>query len=82
MASSAVLAWLDRLAWTFLYAGLLTLVLGIATHHEHLVAGWSLGVIGGVLAAAGVVLIGVRSRLRENPPGGAQSQPRSDRSPP
>jgi len=82
MAAPGTLLWLDRLAWILVYGGLLTLVLGIATHNEHLVAGWSLGVIGSVLAAAGVVLIVVRSRLRETPTGGAQSQPRTDRSTP
>ena len=47
--------------------------IGIATGNAHLVAGWSLGVLGGIAVAGGVVLIVVRSRLRETPPGGAQS---------
>lgn len=67
------LAWLERLIWILIYGGLFGVVLGIATHGAHLVAGWSLGVLGGIAVAAGVVLIWVRSRIRETPPGGAQS---------
>lgn len=72
MASARALAWLDRLIWTLLYGGILALILGLATGADHLVAGWSLGVIGAVAAAGGVVLLWVRSRVRETPAGGAQ----------
>lgn len=67
------LAWFDRLTWALIYGGLLMLVLGIATGNVHLIAGWSLGVVGGAVAAAGFILIGVRSRLRETPPADTQS---------
>lgn len=73
MASARTLAWIDTLAWVLIYGGLFAVVLGLATHGVHVVAGWSLGVLGGIATAAGVVLIGVRSRLREPPAGGAQS---------
>jgi hypothetical protein len=73
MASARTLAWIDALAWVLIYGGLFAIVLGIATHGVHEVAGWSLGVLGGVATAAGVVLIGVRSRLREASASGAQS---------
>jgi hypothetical protein len=66
------LAWFDRLVWTLIYGGLLTLVLGIASGDEHRIAGWSLGVVGGVAAAAGFILIWVRSRLREDAPASTQ----------
>ena len=75
MASPRTLARLDAAAWTLIYGGLFAVVLGIATHDEHLVAGWSLGALGGIAAAAGVVLIVVRSRLREDAAPGAQSNP-------
>ena len=75
MASARTLAWIERLAWICIYAGLFAVVLGIVSGGVHVVAGWSLGVIGGVLAAAGVVLIIVRSRLAESQPPGAKSTP-------
>ena len=73
MTSSKALAWIDGLAWTALYAGLFAIVLGIVTGEVHVVAGWSLGVLGGIATVAGVVLIIVRSRLVETPADGAQS---------
>ena len=73
MASARTLAWVESLAWLLIYGGFVAVILGIATGGAHLVAGWSLGVLGGVAMAAGVVLIWVRSRLRETPAGGAQS---------
>ena len=63
MASARTLARLDSVSWIFIFAGLLVLVLGIATHGEARVAGWSLSVLGIVTAAAGIILIYVRSRL-------------------
>ena len=62
-ASARTLAVLDALAWTLVYGGLLLFVLGIATGEVNLIAGWSFGVVGGVAAAVGVVLILVRARL-------------------
>ena len=63
MASARTLARIDALAWILIFAGLLVLVLGIATHDEARIAGWSLSVLGGLATVAGVVLIIVRSRL-------------------
>ena len=42
----------------------MTLVLGLATASTDNVVGWSLIVVGGIAAAAGVVLIDVRARLK------------------
>ncbi|TFZ08215.1 hypothetical protein [Ramlibacter humi] len=67
MASARTLAWLDRLVWILVYAGCIALILGVATHGAHLVAGWSLGVLGGVAIAAGIVLIVIRARLSPPP---------------
>ena len=63
MPSPRALARIDGLAWTLIYGGLLALVLGIASHDETAIGGWSLSVLGTVAAIAGVVLIVVRSRL-------------------
>ncbi|HZY18538.1 MAG TPA: hypothetical protein VFE82_08650 [Ramlibacter sp.] len=79
MASARALAWVERLVWILIYGGLFGVVLGIATGGAHLVAGWSLGVLGGIAVAAGLVLIWVRSRLRETTPPGAQSTDNSNR---
>jgi uncharacterized membrane protein HdeD (DUF308 family) len=68
MASARTLARLDSLSWIFIFVGLLVLVLGIATHDEAIVAGWSLSVVGALATAAGVVMIVVRSRLPEDEP--------------
>jgi hypothetical protein len=74
MASARTLARLDALAWTLIYGGLFALVLGIASHDETAIGGWSLSVLGGLATIVGVVLIVVRSRLPETPPPGAQSK--------
>ena len=68
MTSTRTLARLDALAWILIYGGLFALVLGIASHDETAVGGWSLSVLGGIAAVAGVVLIVVRARLSQ-PPG-------------
>jgi hypothetical protein len=74
MASARTLARIDALAWMLIYGGLFALVLGVASHDETAIGGWSLSVLGTMSAIAGVVLIVVRSRLRETPPPGAQSK--------
>lgn len=67
MPSARSLAKLDALAWTLIYGGLLALVLGIASHDETVIGGWSLSVLGAIAAVAGVVLIILRSRLPQAP---------------
>jgi hypothetical protein len=74
MASRRTLARLEALIWILIYGGLFALVLGIASHDETAIGGWSLSVLGILAAAAGVVLIVVRSRLRESPEPGAESK--------
>lgn len=63
MPSDRTLGRLDALAWTLVYGGLLALVLGITSHDETAIGGWSLSVLGIIAAVAGVVLIVVRARL-------------------
>lgn len=63
MTTERTLARLDALAWSLIYGGLFLLVLGIASHSQTAVAGWSLSVLGALAAIAGVVLIVVRARL-------------------
>lgn len=53
-------------AWVLIYGGLLLLVLGLATRRNDEAIGWPMVVIGGVVAAAGFVLIWMRSRMSEH----------------
>jgi len=73
MPKETLLARLDVLIWTLVYGGLFMLVLGIASHDETAIGGWSLSVVGLVVAAVGAVLVVVRARITE-PPAGAQSK--------
>jgi uncharacterized membrane protein HdeD (DUF308 family) len=65
MPSARALAWIERLAWIFIYTGLFAVVLGVATRDRSVTAAWLLIVIGAVFTVAGIVLIWVRSRVRE-----------------
>lgn len=76
MASPRTLARLDNLIWTLIFGGLIVLVLGIASHRETAIGGWTLSVLGSLATAAGGVLVVVRSRLQEDPPASAQSHPK------
>ena len=69
MAAAHTLQRLQKLIWVLIYGGLLTLVLGIATARTDAATGWVLMVVGGVVAAVGVVLIAVRARLKADPQG-------------
>ncbi|MBV7540627.1 hypothetical protein [Acidovorax sp. sic0104] len=64
MAAPRTLQRLHQLIWALIYGGLLTLTVGIATARTDDALGWSLAAVGGLAAVAGLVLIGVRSRLR------------------
>jgi hypothetical protein len=63
MASAKTLVWIERLVWILIYGGLFALILGLGTLSQEPVTAWSLIVLGGCAALAGVVLIWVRSRL-------------------
>lgn len=65
--SSKKIARLQALIWVLIYSGLLTLVLGLFTRRNDVALGTLLMVAGALGAAAGVVLIYVRSRLKEDP---------------
>jgi hypothetical protein len=64
--SAKTLVWIERFVWILIYGGLLAVSLGLflrlgaADGH---VLGYVLMVKGGIAAAAGVVLIWVRSRF-------------------
>ena len=54
---------LDVLIWVLIFGGLFAVVLGFASRSGAPATGWTLMVFGACVAAAGVVLIWVRSRL-------------------
>jgi hypothetical protein len=74
MTNTRTLARMDAWAWGLIYGGLFALVLGIASHDETRIGGWSLSVLGTIATVAGVVLIVLRARRTEVPPAGAQSK--------
>ena len=62
-ASGKLIARLHTLIWILIYAGLLTLVLGLSAARIDPAIGWSLVVGGGIMATVGSFLIWVRSRM-------------------
>ena len=64
MATQRTLSRLQNYVWIFLYGGLLTLVLGLATRGYDADTGWVLIAVGGVVALVGLILIFVRARLQ------------------
>jgi len=63
-SSSKSVARLQALIWVLIYAGLLTLVLGLSVARIDDALGWSMVAIGGVVATLGFGLIWVRSRVK------------------
>ena len=55
---------LERLTWLLIYLGLVVVVLGTFIRRTQDATGWL--VAGGLAVVSGVVLIYVRSRMREN----------------
>jgi membrane protein implicated in regulation of membrane protease activity len=58
-------ATLEKWIWILIYGGLFMLVLGVATGRTDATLGWAMAVPGVVVALVGVVLIYVRSRLKD-----------------
>lgn len=56
---------LETWIWVLIYGGLLAVCLGIFVSRQNDVLGASVGVVGGVLAVIGFVLIYVRSRMED-----------------
>ena len=57
----------DMLIWLLAYGGLLVASLGLFVQRSDATLGWVLVGLGGALAAAGAVLVWVRSRMRPDP---------------
>jgi hypothetical protein len=56
---------IETWVWVLIYGGLLVCALGVALSRGGFGYGWTVSVIGIVLAVAGVVLIYVRSRMAD-----------------
>jgi hypothetical protein len=56
---------IETLTWVLIFGGLLLLSLGLFVARQSEVFGWSLVLAGGTAAIAGIVLIFVRSRMKE-----------------
>lgn len=67
MASKNTLMWVQRLVWICIYSGLLAIVFGIFLARTDLVLARSIQGVGAVFVFTGVVLIYVRSRMKETP---------------
>ena len=58
---------LQQLIWVLIYGGLLTMVLGLSVLRIDDAIGWPMVVAGGLMTAAGVILIYVRSKMKTEP---------------
>lgn len=58
---------LEKLIWILIYGGLLAVALGLAVQRGDGSLGWGIVTVGGIVAAIGVVLIVVRSRMKTGP---------------
>ncbi|MBU1359224.1 MAG: hypothetical protein KKC85_05555 [Gammaproteobacteria bacterium] len=67
MASTKPHARLEKWIWVLIYGGLFLFILGLATTRNDVALGWAMAVPGIVVALVGVVLIYVRSRLKDSP---------------
>ncbi|MDP3619304.1 MAG: hypothetical protein Q8R63_05870, partial [Ramlibacter sp.] len=65
MPNPQTTARIEQLIWVLIYAGLFAVVIALASLSASPAAAWTLMTVGGVLVAAGVVLIWVRSRFDE-----------------
>lgn len=66
-ASKKTLLWIQRLIWIYIYGGLLAIVIGIFVARTDMELARSMQGVGLFFVILGVVLIYVRSRLKETP---------------
>ncbi len=58
---------IQKWVWVFIYAGMFLVALGLAVQRSDAALGWGMAAPGALLIAAGVSLIWVRSRMKDNP---------------
>jgi hypothetical protein len=59
--------WFDRTTWTLIYGGLLLVVYSFALGDQpiHMLWGWSVGTVGAAVTVAGIVMVYIRSRIKD-----------------
>ncbi len=67
MVAKIVLTRLQKLIWVYIYGGLLSIVIATFVRRTDESTAWWMTAIGGAVVVLGVVLIYVRSRLKETP---------------
>jgi hypothetical protein len=67
MASKTMLLLLQKLVWFYIYGGLLSIVIATFVRRTDASTAWWMTAVGAGLVVLGVVLIYVRSRLKETP---------------
>jgi hypothetical protein len=67
MASKTALSRLQWLVWIAIYGGLLMISVASFLGQEESATATTMYLVGGVLVAAGILMIYIRSRLRESP---------------
>lgn len=67
----STLMWVQRLVWIYIYGGLLSIVLGVFVARSDTALARLMQGAGAFFVLIGVVLIYVRSRLKETPPSSA-----------
>jgi hypothetical protein len=67
MVSKTTLSRLQWLVWVAIYGGLLTISIAAFLGQGDSATATVMYVIGGILVAAGILMIYIRSRLRESP---------------
>jgi len=55
----------EKLVWVYVYAGLILLGLGLAVQRSASTIGWTIAAIGAVSIVIGIVLVWVRSRMKQ-----------------
>ena len=67
MVAKIVLTRLQKLIWVYIYGGLLSIVIATFVRRTDDATAWWMTAIGSAVVVLGVVLIYVRSRLKETP---------------
>ena len=57
----------EKLVWIYIYVGLILLGLGLSVRRADATIGWTILAVGIVSTIVGIVLVWVRSRMKDTP---------------